>query len=107
MCIEIGASSLWIAGAFLLYVSVAVNIGRCVAAGKPAQRQARRRQLDERLAGLHHALIVLGQPAVAAQPREAPLDDPAARLNAEGTRTGCTLDDFPRPSSLLLTPLGC
>ena len=62
MSIEISASSLWIAGASLLYMSGAVTVGRCVAAGKTAQQQARRRQLDERLAGLDLALIVRGQP---------------------------------------------
>jgi hypothetical protein len=74
MSIEISASSLWSAGASLLYVSGAVNVGRCVAAGKPAQQQARRRQLDEGLARLDLTLIVLGQTPVANQPGEAAFD---------------------------------
>src|SRR5262249_4124475 len=73
---------------------------------EPPQQQARRRDLNERLARLHTALVVLGHPPIAGQPSETPFNDPAARLDAEAVRARLPCHDLEIPAlALLLAPL--
>src|SRR5262245_17368468 len=75
-------------------------------AGKPADHQASSRERNERLAGLHVALVVLGQSSIARQPGERALHYPAAWLDVEATRARLMLDDLQFPPALLLAPVG-
>jgi hypothetical protein len=72
----------------------------------PATRQARRRDLDERLAGLDYALVVLAQPPIAQQPGETPFDHPSARLDTEAMGAWLALLDLQLPTAVLYAPLG-
>src|SRR5260221_5552368 len=71
-------------------------------ASQAAERQASRRQLDERLTRLHFALIVLRQSAVANQPSETLFNDPPARLDTEAARAWPAFDDLQVPAVALL-----
>src|SRR5690348_1371499 len=75
---------------------------RRAGAGQPTEHQARRCDLDERLARLHPALIVLCQPTIANQPRETPFNDPPPRLDAETARARRSFHDLQVPAIALL-----
>src|SRR5260370_31114039 len=58
--------------------------------GESAEEQTDRRELDERLAGLHRAFVVLGQPPMTNQPGAAPFNDPPSRLDAAPPAPRCS-----------------
>src|SRR5258708_27355198 len=72
---------------------------------KARQEHSNQRHFDERFAGLHLALVVLRQPAVARQPREATFDHPPARLHLESTGAPLALHDLEVPTAVLLAPV--
>src|SRR5689334_18882224 len=72
----------------VLVVAVAMGIGASEGveprqSGKAAQHQSNHPQVDERFAGVLLSLIVLGQAALSAQPRQRPFHDPALGLDDE------------------------
>jgi hypothetical protein len=69
--------------------------------GDPAEQEADRCDLNQRLAGLRFALIILGQPAVANQLGETALHDPTAWLDAEAARAGRSHHNLQVPASAL------
>ena len=72
---------------------------------KPTQQQAAHRNVDKRLARLHIALVVSGQPPNARQQGEAASNHPPARVHSEALRAGLAHDEIQVPSvALLLAP---
>src|SRR5258706_10025339 len=61
---------------------------------KPSKHQACRRDLDERLARLHTALVILGQTPIANQPGETSLNDSPARMHLETLGAWLALHDL-------------
>jgi hypothetical protein len=72
------------------------------APAESTEYQARRRELNEGLARLHHALVVLGQPSIPRQPSKRALYYPAARLHGEAAGSGFALHNFKLPARALL-----
>ena len=71
--------------------------------GQPAEQEADRRELDQRLARLDLAQVILGQSAVCRKPSETPLHDPAARLHTEPVcATRCSTISRSQPRSRCL-----
>jgi len=66
-----------------------------------AEHQASRRQLDERLARLHQALIILRQPPIPRDPGKRTLNYPSARLHGEAARPGLALHGLALPAVAL------
>ena len=62
--------------------------------GEPSQHEVDHGELDEGLGRLEAALVVLGEPAGAAEPREGALDNPAARLHREAALALLAPDDL-------------
>ena len=75
--------------------------------GSPMQaghEQADYGQCDQRLTGVHSALILLAHPPVAREPAEGSFYHPSLRSNGEATRAGCTRDDFEIPVAHHVAP---
>lgn len=88
-------------------VSLPASSCPCLRAAEPTQKQAGRSKLNEGLAGLHRALIVLGESAVANQPREGTFNHPSSRLDTEAAHARLTLHDFQLPTlPLMPAPVG-
>lgn len=66
------------------------------------ERQPCRSYLDERLTGLHSALVVLRQSPIAIQSGKTSFNDPASRLDAEAARARRLLNGLEVPSAALL-----
>src|SRR5262249_7980793 len=75
--------------------------------GQSAEQEAGHRNLNQRLARLHLALVVPGESAIADQPGEASLHDPATRLHTESSPAWRSFYHLKLPAvALLPAPLG-
>ena len=63
--------------------------------GEAVEHEADRRDVDHSFRGLHPILVVLAETAVAAQPREAALDDPGQPFDLEGALAALGDDQLP------------
>ncbi len=73
--------------------------------GQPTEYQACRRDLDQRLARLHCALVVLGESVVPNHSGKASLHDPEAWLDTAAAHGRSTLHDLEVPAAALLLAL--
>ena len=74
---------------------------------QPAEHQAGRRDLNQGLARLDLALVVLGQPPIPREPSKRALYYPPARLDLKAMGARSPFHDLQVPAvTLLMTPLG-